>query len=153
MVVSNELNNACFAATARMLFELAIELAEREDVRLEFVNLGGGIGIPYRPDEEAVDLEEVSRGVEAAYDELIRPSGLDPLKVLMENGRVITGPYGYLVTRVIHSKNTYKQYVGGRRLHGQSHAAGDVRGLPSHHRVGERRRAARQNGGCRRFVV
>ncbi len=112
MVASNELNPDFFIETARMLFELAVKLAETLDVRLEFVNLGGGIGIPYRPEDKPVDLAYVGEGVRRVYDELIRPAGLHPLKVFMENGRVMTGPFGFLVTQVIHQKHTYKHYVG-----------------------------------------
>jgi diaminopimelate decarboxylase len=112
MVASNELNLEFFVETARMLFDLAIELAEKLGVRLEFVNLGGGIGIPYRPEQKAVDLEALGQAVKALYDERIRPAGLHPLRVYMENGRCITGPYGFLVTRAIHEKHTYKEYVG-----------------------------------------
>lgn len=112
MVASNELNGDFFVETARMLFELTIELAETCDIRLEFVNLGGGIGIPYRPEEEPVDLEYVSQGIKQLYDEMIVPKGLAPLTICMENGRCITGPYGYLVTKAIHHKHTYKEYVG-----------------------------------------
>jgi len=112
MIVSNELKLEFFIETARMLFDLAIELAEKLGVRLEFVNLGGGIGIPYRPEQKALDLEALGQGVKALYDERIRPAGLHPLRVFMENGRCITGPYGFLVTRAIHEKHTYKKYVG-----------------------------------------
>ncbi|MBW3543881.1 MAG: diaminopimelate decarboxylase, partial [Planctomycetes bacterium] len=112
MIVSNELNAESFVETARMLFELTIELAETLDVRLELVNLGGGIGIPYRPEQQPVDLERVGESVRALYDELIRPAGLHPLKICMENGRVVTGPYGFLITRAIHEKHIYKDYVG-----------------------------------------
>lgn len=112
MVASGDLNPHSFIETARMLFELAVELAETLDVRLEFVNLGGGIGIPYRPEDEPVDLEYVGAGVEAVYRELIEPAGLAPIHVFMENGRMVTGPYGYLVTTAIHEKHIYKEYVG-----------------------------------------
>jgi diaminopimelate decarboxylase len=112
MVVSNELKIDYFAETARMLFELAVELAESIDIRLEFVNIGGGIGIPYRPDEQAVDLQKLGAAVRDLYQELIVPAGLDPLRVLMENGRMVTGPFGYLVTEAIHTKQTYKNYIG-----------------------------------------
>jgi len=112
MVASNELDADFFVETARMLFALAVELSESLDIRLEFANIGGGVGIPYRPDQQPVDLEYVGRGVRGVYDELIRPAGLHPLKVFMENGRVITGPYGYLVTEAIHEKHIYKDYVG-----------------------------------------
>ncbi len=112
MVASNELNGSFFVETARMLFELAVELKDRLGIALEFVNLGGGIGIPYRPSDEPVDLEAVSAGVRALYEEMVLPAGLDPLRVMMENGRCITGPYGFLVTEAIHEKHIYKDYVG-----------------------------------------
>ncbi|MBT4866460.1 MAG: diaminopimelate decarboxylase [Planctomycetaceae bacterium] len=112
MVVSNDLNPNSFVETARMLFELAVEVHERLDIRLEFVNVGGGIGIPYRPDDEPVDLEFVGAGVEAVYKELIEPADLHPLGLSMENGRMVTGPFGFLVTTAIHEKHTYKDYVG-----------------------------------------
>jgi diaminopimelate decarboxylase len=112
MVASNELNWEYFVETARMLFELAVELQNRLGIRLEFVNMGGGIGIPYRPEEEPVNLEKVSEGIRKVYDELIKPAGLDPLKLFMECGRMITGPYGWLVSRVLHEKLTYKHYAG-----------------------------------------
>ena len=112
MVVSNELNIDSFVETARMLFSLALELAETLDIRLEWVNLGGGIGIPYHPDDQPIDLEALGLAIGEIYREMIVPSGLDPLGVLMENGRVITGPYGYLVTTAIHEKRIYKNYVG-----------------------------------------
>jgi diaminopimelate decarboxylase len=112
MVASNELNADFFVETAKMVFELAVELAERLDIRLEFVNLGGGIGIPYRPEQKPVDLEYIGQGIKSLYDEMIQPAGLHPLKICMENGRCITGPYGFLVTEAIHEKHIYKQYVG-----------------------------------------
>ncbi len=112
MVASNELNPDYFVETAQILFDLALEVLERSGARIEFVNLGGGIGIPYRPDQTAVDYERVSTGIRKLYQEKIAGSGLDPLRIVMENGRVITGPYGYLVSRVIHRKSTYKEYVG-----------------------------------------
>lgn len=112
MVVSNELNAEFFIETARMVFELAVELAEKLDIRFEFADIGGGIGIPYRPEEEPVDLERVGAGVREVYEQLIPPAGLHPLNVLMENGRMVTGPYGYLVTKAIHEKTIYKNYVG-----------------------------------------
>jgi diaminopimelate decarboxylase len=112
MVASNELNPEFFVETARMLFELAVELARDPGVRMEFINLGGGIGIPYRPGQKPVDIELVSRGIQQAYQQLITPADLHPLKIYMENGRCITGPYGYLVTEAVHHKSTYKQYIG-----------------------------------------
>jgi len=112
MVASNELNPHYFVDTARMLYSLVAEISESLGIRFEFVNIGGGIGIPYRPEQQAVDISAVSRGIQAAYDELIRPRGLDPLRLYMEMGRMITGPHGYLVTRVLHLKDTYRKYAG-----------------------------------------
>jgi diaminopimelate decarboxylase len=112
MVASNELNMEFFVETARMLFDLAVDLVNKLGVRLEFVNLGGGIGIPYWPDDPAVNLEALGQAVKALYDERIRPAGLHPLRIYMENGRCITGPYGFLVAQAIHEKHTYKDYVG-----------------------------------------
>jgi len=112
MVASNELDGAFFVETARMLFEVAVELQQELDLKLEFCNLGGGIGIPYRPEQSPVDLDAVSAGIRAVYDEIIRPAGLHPLRIMMENGRMVTGPYGYLVTQAIHHKHIYKEYVG-----------------------------------------
>jgi diaminopimelate decarboxylase len=95
-----------------MMFDLAIQVWEELEIRVEFVNISGGVGIPYRPEETAVDLSSVSDGIRAGYDRMIRPAGLHPLALYMECGRVITGPYGYLVSRVLHIKDIYKKYVG-----------------------------------------
>src|SRR6056297_1374126 len=111
-IASNELNPQYFVDTAEMMFKLAVEVKERLDINLEFLNIGGGIGIPYRPEEEPVDLEVVGSGIKDKYDEIIKDNGLDPLAIFMECGRMITGPYGYLVSRVIHKKNIYKKHVG-----------------------------------------
>ena len=112
MVASNELEVSYFIETAHMLFELVGELSAELGIEFEFVNLGGGIGIPYRPEEEAVDLAALGAGVKALYEEYIVAKGLKELDIRLECGRMITGPYGYLVSRVLHLKSTYKQYVG-----------------------------------------
>lgn len=112
MVISNELHADSFINTAKMMFELAVEIKEKLDISLEFVNLGGGVGIPYRPEQEAVDLEYVGLGIQKAYAEIIEPAGLSGLAIAMELGRSITGPYGYLVSTVLHEKHTYKDYIG-----------------------------------------
>lgn len=117
MVASNELSNDYFVETARMLYELAVELKEKLDVTVEFINMGGGIGIPYKPDEKAVDLDYVAKGVKEAYEEVICNGNIEcfkqtPINFFMECARVITGPYGYLVTRAIHEKHIYREYIG-----------------------------------------
>ncbi len=111
MVASNELDLNFFVETAKMLFELALEL-NQEGLKISFVNLGGGIGIPYRPEDKPVDLSLLGKKIQALYEEMIVPSSLHPLSITMENGRVMTGPYGLLVTKVVHFKNIYKNYVG-----------------------------------------
>jgi len=112
MIASNELKGEYFVDTAVMLFELAVEVAQKLDIRFEFINMGGGIGIPYRPEQKAVDIEKVSLGMKDAYERIIVPAGLHPLKICLECGRVMTGPYGFLVSKVLHKKETYKKYIG-----------------------------------------
>jgi diaminopimelate decarboxylase len=112
MVASNELEGSYFVETAHLLFELVGELTAELGIEFEFVNIGGGIGIPYKPEDAAVDLEAVGEGIRKLYEEWIIGKGLKPLDLRMECGRMVTGPYGYLVSRVLHKKNTYKQFVG-----------------------------------------
>lgn len=112
MVASNELNPQYFVETAEILFDLVAELSREIGVTFEFVNIGGGIGIPYRPEQKAVDLERVSEGVRQAYEQRILAQGHPALKIYMECGRMMTGPYGFLVSRVRHIKKTYRTYVG-----------------------------------------
>jgi len=112
MVISNELDPNYFIETANMMFDLIIEIYRTLDIKIEFVNFGGGIGVPYRPEQEPVDLNVVSQGIKKAYEAKIAANGLAPLKIAMECGRMITGPYGYLVSTVLHKKEIYKNYIG-----------------------------------------
>ena len=112
MVASNELNPQYFVDTAEILFDLVAELSRELGITFDFVNIGGGIGIPYRPDQVAVDLERVGQGVRHAYETRLRAKGHPELKLFLECGRMVTGPYGYLVSRVRHIKKTYKTYAG-----------------------------------------
>jgi len=112
MVISNELNPYSLIATARLMFDLAVEIKEKTGVQVEFINLGGGIGIPYRPEQHPVDLKYVGQGIGRLYEEIIVPNHLAPLAIAMEAGRAITGPYGYLVSTAIHKKEIYKNYIG-----------------------------------------
>ncbi len=112
MVASNELNADYHIETARILFELAVEIREKTGLRIEFVNLGGGAGIPYRPDQRPIDYKYLAAGIRAAYDRIVVPAGLDPLGIHLEWARIITGPYGYLVTRAVHTKSIYREYIG-----------------------------------------
>ena len=112
MVASNELNPQYFVDTAILLFDLAAELHDRLGIWFDFINLGGGIGIPYRPEQDAVDLEAVGEGIRKAYAERIAGRGLPDVPLCFECGRCITGPAGYLVSAVRHLKHTYRDYVG-----------------------------------------
>jgi diaminopimelate decarboxylase len=112
MIVSNELNPDSFVETAELLYDLVIEISAAVGIPFEFINIGGGVGIPYRPEQKAVDLDYVSRGIRGLYDRKIKGTAHHPLKLFMECGRMMTGPYGFLVSRVLHLKNTYKNYVG-----------------------------------------
>jgi diaminopimelate decarboxylase len=111
MVASNELSLPYHIETARMLFELAVDVKEKTGICLEFINLGGGVGIPYRPEQTAVDYDALAAGIKRAYDEIIKNARLDPLGIHTEWGRTITGPYGWLVTRAVHKKEIYRNYI------------------------------------------
>ena len=112
MVASNELSLPYHIETAKMLFELAAEIKTKTGIRLEFVNLGGGLGIPYRPGDKAIDYNVLAAGIQNEYNKTIKPAGLDGMGIRTEWGRIITGPYGWLVTRAIHKKETYRNYIG-----------------------------------------
>lgn len=112
MVVSNETRVEGLLLNAEIIFTLAAELKAKLDIDFEFINLGGGIGIPYRPEGEAVDFTALGQGVKALYEKILVPAGLDKTEIAYESGRMITGPYGYLVTTVLHRKDTYKHYIG-----------------------------------------
>jgi diaminopimelate decarboxylase len=112
MIASNELDPQYFVDTAKMLFGLVVELSKCLGISFEFVNLGGGIGTPYKPEQRPVDLQKVSDGIKDAYEGIIVANSMQPLKIFMENGRMITGPYGYLVSTVRHVMKKHKDYVG-----------------------------------------
>ena len=116
MVASNELSLPYHIETARMLFELAVEIKEKTGVCLEFINLGGGVGIPYKIEQEAIDYFALAEGIQKAYNEILKPAGLadeggNPVGIRTEWGRVVTGPYGWLVARAVHKKEIYRNYI------------------------------------------
>lgn len=111
MVASNELNPEYFLETARMMFDLVYKLKVIVGVDIEVINLGGGLGIPYIPEDKPINYEELAADITEIYKEKILDRGLFPAKIAFESGRLMTGPYGYLVTKVIHKKETYKDYV------------------------------------------
>jgi diaminopimelate decarboxylase len=112
MIVSNELALDYHLETARMLFDLAADISREIGIRFEFVNLGGGFGIPYRPEQSPLDWTALGEGIRGVYEDGVKARGLHPIRICMESGRAITGPYGYLVSRVLHIKCTYRDYVG-----------------------------------------
>lgn len=112
MVVSNERNTDAFLTTARLMFELAVEIKNRIGIDLEFINLGGGFGIPYRPDEDPVDFDAIGNGIRELFFEILPPAGLEKISLRTESGRAMTGDAGWLVSTAIHEKHTYKDYIG-----------------------------------------
>ena len=112
MVASNELDIACFFDTAEILFSLAAELKEKLGVCIELIDLGGGLGIPYKPGQKAIDYEALAAGIKERHDSILGAAGLNNVTLAWECGRPITGPYGWLVTRAIHKKSIYREYIG-----------------------------------------
>jgi len=112
MVISNELRNEGFLLTAKIMFNLAAEIKQKLDINLEFINLGGGFGVAYRPEESPVDFDFVGGGIKELYYDILSPVNLTNAAIKTESGRFITGPAGYLVATAIHEKHTYKDYIG-----------------------------------------
>lgn len=111
-LASNTVTNEYYPKLARQLFELVVELKEQTGCEIRFVNLSGGVGIPYRPEETPNDIRAIGAGVKEAFDEVLVPAGLSDVAIYCEMGRFMLGPYGCLVTSAIHEKHTYKEYVG-----------------------------------------
>lgn len=112
MVASNELNEDYIVETARMLFALVGEIRRETGIIIEQVDLGGGIGIPYRPEETAISFHHLSARIKDMYSEMIEGKGLSPLRLSFECGRCITGPHGWLIAKVLHVAHKYKDYAG-----------------------------------------
>lgn len=111
-LASNTKTNEYYPALARILFKTAVELKEETGVSIEFINLSGGIGIPYHPDEQANDIMAIGEGVRQAFEEILVPAGLGDVAIFTEMGRFMLGPYGHLIARAIHEKHIYKEYIG-----------------------------------------
>lgn len=109
---SNTVTNEYYPMLAKILFELAVELKNKLDVNITFINLSGGVGIPYRPDQEPNDIFAIGEGVRKVYEETLTPAGMDNVAIYTELGRYMTGPYGALITKAINEKHTYKEYIG-----------------------------------------
>lgn len=111
-LASNTVTNEYYPTLAKVLFELAVELQEKTGAHIKFINLSGGIGIPYRPDQEPNDIYAIGDGVRKVYEEILTPAGMGDVEIYTELGRFMLGPYGCLVTRAIHEKHTHKEYIG-----------------------------------------
>ena len=111
-LASNTLSNEYYPALARILFQLAVELKRETGVHITFINLSGGVGIPYRPEQPANDINLIGEGVRKAYEEILVPAGMGDVAIFTEMGRFTTGPYGALVATAIHEKHIYKEYIG-----------------------------------------
>lgn len=111
-LASNTKTNEYYPALARILFRTAVELKEETGASIEFINLSGGVGIPYHPDEQANDIMAIGEGVRQAFEEILVPAGLGDVAIFTEMGRFMLGPYGHLIARAIHEKHIYKEYIG-----------------------------------------
>ena len=111
-LASNTVSNEYYPELARILFQVAVEIKEEPGIELSFINLSGGIGIPYTPDKEPNDIFVIGEGVRKAFEEVLVPAGLGDVKIFTELGRYILAPNGHLVTRAIHEKHTHKEYIG-----------------------------------------
>ncbi|MBR4183308.1 MAG: diaminopimelate decarboxylase, partial [Lachnospiraceae bacterium] len=111
-LVSNTLTNDYYPALAKTLFELVVEIKEELGIEISFINLSGGVGIAYKPDQTPNDIAVIGEGVRKVYEEVLVPAGLGNAAIFTEMGRFMMGPYGHLITKVIHEKHTYKEYIG-----------------------------------------
>ncbi len=111
-LVSNTVTNDYYPTLARTLFELVVELKKETGLEVSFINLSGGVGIPYRPEQVANDIAIIGAGVKKAFDEILVPAGLGNVSLCTEMGRFMMGPYGGLVTKAIREKHIYKEYIG-----------------------------------------
>ena len=111
-LASNTVTNDYYPELARILFKVAVELKEETGASIEFINLSGGVGIAYRPDQPENDIMEIGEGVRQAFEEVLVPAGLGNVRLYTEMGRYMLAPYGALVSRVIHQKHIYKEYIG-----------------------------------------
>ncbi len=111
-LASNTLSNDYYPALAAILFRTAVELKEETGCHITFINLSGGVGVPYRPEQTANDIFAIGKGVRRAYEEILVPAGMGDVAICTELGRFMLAPYGHLVTKVLHFKHTHKEYVG-----------------------------------------
>ncbi len=111
-LASNTVTNEYYPALAKVLFELAVKLQKETGCHITFINLSGGVGIPYRPEQEPNDIQAIGEGVRKVYEEVLVPAGMGDVSLCTEMGRFMMGPYGCLVARAVHEKHIYKEYIG-----------------------------------------
>jgi len=111
-LASNTVTNEYYPTLAKTLFEVAVKLRDETGANIRFINLSGGIGIPYRPDQEPNDIRAIGEGVRKVYEEVLVPAGMGDVAIYTELGRFMMGPYGHLIVKAIHEKHTHKEYVG-----------------------------------------
>lgn len=111
-LASNTVTNDYYPVLARTLFEVAVEIKEKTGVKLDFINLSGGVGVPYTPDKEPNDILAIGEGVRKVYEEILVPAGIGDVALYTELGRFMLAPYGHLITTAIHEKHTHKEYIG-----------------------------------------
>jgi len=111
-LASNTLSNEYYPALAAILFKMAVELKNETGCHITFINLSGGVGVPYLPDQPANDIAVIGEGVRRAYEDILVPAGMGDVSLCTELGRFMLAPNGHLVTRVLHEKQTYKDYIG-----------------------------------------
>ena len=111
-LASNTVTNEYYPKLARQLFELVVELQKETGCHIAFVNLSGGVGVPYKPDQEPNDIREIGEGVRQAFEEVLVPAGMEDVSIFAEMGRFMMAPYGCLVTKAVHEKHIYKEYIG-----------------------------------------
>lgn len=111
-LASSTSSNDYYPMLAKILFELAVELKEKLDIHIAFINLSGGVGIPYEPDETPCDIMAIGEGVRRVYEEVLAPADMDDVAIYTEMGRYMLAPYGSLIAKAIHEKHIYKEYIG-----------------------------------------
>ena len=111
-LASNTVTNEYYPMLAKVMFELAVKLQKETGAHVKFINLSGGIGIPYRPEQTPNDIKVIGEGVRKVYEEVLIPAGMGDVAIYTELGRFMMGPYGCLVTKAIHEKHTHKEYIG-----------------------------------------
>ena len=150
-LASNTVTNDYYPTLAKTLFETVVEIKEKTGVKMDFINLSGGVGIPYRPGEEGNDIRAIGEGVCRVYEEVLVPAGMGDVAIYTEMGRFMMGPYGCLVTTAIHEKHTHKEYIGC--VCREPDASGNVWSISSYYRHGKRGCTVRPYLRCNRFSL